>query len=114
MGGESPPHLPPMQPARLPSHVAGQVSYHLMPRGHSYPDYVIFSKNVKFRQSRNSTKFNWGARFREMIPTVQSVLSSEIYKNPNFSSGTISANYRFAIFSEKFKFKFFTGFTDST
>ena len=36
------------------------------------------SKNVKFRLSRNSTKFNVVARFRETIPTVKSVLSSEI------------------------------------
>ena len=36
------------------------------------------SKDVKFRLSRNSTKFDVVARFREMIPTVKSVLSSEI------------------------------------
>ena len=44
----------------------------------------VASKYVKFRLSRNPTKFDWVARFCEMIPTVQSVLSSEIYKNPNF------------------------------
>ena len=36
------------------------------------------SKNVKFRLSWNSTKFNVVARFRKTIPTVKSVSSSEI------------------------------------
>ena len=36
------------------------------------------SKNMKFRLSRNSTKFDMVARFRETIPTVESVSSSEI------------------------------------
>ena len=36
------------------------------------------SKNVKFRLSRNSMKFDVVARFREMIPTVKSIWSSEI------------------------------------
>ena len=36
------------------------------------------SKNVKFRLSRNSTTFDVVARFRETIPTVKSVSSSEI------------------------------------
>ena len=36
------------------------------------------SKNVKFRLSRNSTKFDMVARFRKMIPMVESVSSSEI------------------------------------
>ena len=35
-------------------------------------------KTCKFRLSRNSTKFDVVARFREMIPTVKSVSSSEI------------------------------------
>ena len=35
-------------------------------------------KNVKFRLSRNPTKFDVVARFREMIPTVKSVSLSEI------------------------------------
>ena len=35
-------------------------------------------KNVKFRLSRNSTKFDMVARFHETIPTVKSVSSSEI------------------------------------
>ena len=35
-------------------------------------------KNMKFRLSRNSTKFDVVARFRETIPMVKSVLSSEI------------------------------------
>ena len=35
-------------------------------------------KTCKFRLSRNSTKFYVLARFREKIPTVKSVLSSEI------------------------------------
>ena len=36
------------------------------------------SKNVKFLLFRNSTKFDVVARFRETIPTVESVLSSDI------------------------------------
>ena len=36
------------------------------------------SKNMKFRLSRNSTKFDMVARFRETIPTAKSVSSSEI------------------------------------
>ena len=36
------------------------------------------SKNVKFRLSRNSTKFDMVARFRETIIMVKSVSSSEI------------------------------------
>ena len=35
-------------------------------------------KNVKFRLSWNSTKFDVVARFYEKISTVKSVLSSEI------------------------------------
>ena len=38
----------------------------------------VVSKYVKFRMSRNPTKFDWVARFHEIIPTVQSVSSSEI------------------------------------
>ena len=38
----------------------------------------VSSKYMKFRLSRNSTKFDWVANFHETIPTVQSVLSSEI------------------------------------
>ena len=41
-------------------------------------------KTCKFRLSRNSTKFDVVARFRETIPTVKSVSSSEIYKNSGF------------------------------
>ena len=44
----------------------------------------FFSKNMKFRQSRNSTKFDWSVRFCQMIPTVRSLSSFEIYKNPTF------------------------------
>ena len=36
------------------------------------------SKDVKFRLSRNSTKFDVVARFHETIPMVKSVSSSEI------------------------------------
>ena len=36
------------------------------------------SKNVKFLLSRNSMKFDVVARFRETIPMVKSVSSSEI------------------------------------
>ena len=35
-------------------------------------------KNVKFRLSRNSTKFDAVARFCETIPMVKSILSSKI------------------------------------
>ena len=35
------------------------------------------SKNVKFRLSRNLMKFDMVTRFRETIPTVKSVSSSE-------------------------------------
>ena len=42
---------------------------------HSTPD---ASKYVKFGLSRNSTKFDVVARFRERIPTVKSVSSYEI------------------------------------
>ena len=35
-------------------------------------------KTCKFLLSRNSTKFDMAARFREMIPTVKFVSSSEI------------------------------------
>ena len=38
----------------------------------------VTSKYVKFRLSRNPMKFNKVARFRETIPTVESVSSSEI------------------------------------
>ena len=36
------------------------------------------SKNMKSRPSWNLTKFDWVIRFRETVPTVKSVLSSEI------------------------------------
>ena len=36
------------------------------------------SKNVKFRPSQNSTNFDMVTRFHEMIPTVNSVSTSEI------------------------------------
>ena len=45
---------------------------------------LVASKNVKFRLSRNSTKFDAVTRFRETIPTVKSISSSEIYKNSGF------------------------------
>ena len=43
------------------------------PALHSLP-----RKTCKFRLSQNSTKFDVVARFRETIPTVKSVSSSEI------------------------------------
>ena len=46
--------------------------------------YSVPRKMCKFRLSRNSTKFDMVAIFRETIPTVKSVLSSEIYKNFGF------------------------------
>ena len=42
------------------------------------------SKNVKFRLSWNSTKFDVVARFCETIPIVKSVSLSEIKKNSGF------------------------------
>ena len=41
---------------------------------------LVVSEFVKIRLSRNSTKFAWVTRFRETIPTVEFVLSSEIEK----------------------------------
>ena len=41
-------------------------------------------KACKFRLSRNSMKFDVIARFRETIPTMKSVSSSEIQKNFGF------------------------------
>ena len=44
------------------------------------------SKNVKLRLSRNSTKFDVIARFRETILIVNFASSSEIQKNSGFST----------------------------
>ena len=64
----------------------------------------IASKNVKFRLSRNLTKFNAVTRLHENIPTVKSVSSSEIYKNTRFFAEiTILPFFR--------KCKIFSGFT---
>ena len=71
----------------------------------------VSSKYVKIRLSQNSTKFDWVANFHETIPTVQSVLSSEIYKNTNFSPDYFGKLPFCLLLSEKFKFKIFTGFT---
>ena len=46
------------------------------------------SKNVKFRLSRNPTKFDIVVKFRETIPTVTSVSSSEIYQFSRFSQSS--------------------------
>ena len=48
---------------------------------HPTPD---ASKNVKFRLSRNPTKFDGVTRFREKNSMVKSVSSSEIYKILDF------------------------------
>ena len=61
-------------------------------------------KNVKFRLSRISTKFDVIAKFRETIPTMKPVSSSEIKK---FISD-LYRNYYFTIFQ---KFRIFPGFT---
>ena len=45
------------------------------------------------------------ARFRETIPTVKSVSSSEIYKNSDFDR-----NYHFTLFQ---KIRIFSGFTEA-
>ena len=57
------------------------------------------SKNVKFRLSRNSTKFDGVTRFCETNSTVKSVSSSEIYKISDFQS-----KLPFYHFSEKLNF----------
>ena len=44
------------------------------------------SKNVKFQLSRNLTKFDVLAGFRETIPTVKFVSSSDILKKFEFST----------------------------
>ena len=63
-------------------------------------------KNVKFRLSRNSTKFDVIARFRETIPTMKPVSSSEIKKfNSDFDR-----NYHFTLLS---KIRIFRDFTFS-
>ena len=61
-------------------------------------------KTCKFRLSRNSMKFYVLARFCETIPTVKSVLSSEIQRI-NFGFFLLklqfcNQNYDFAIFPE--------------
>ena len=61
-------------------------------------------KNVKFRLSRNSTKFEDVARFCETIPTVKSVSSSEVKK----FIFDFDRNYHFTILS---KIRIFRGFT---
>ena len=60
-------------------------------------------KNVKFRLSRNSMKFDVIARFCETIPTVKPISSSEIKK---FISD-FDQNYHFTILS---KIRIFRGF----
>ena len=57
------------------------------------------SKNVKFRLSRNSTKFDKVTRFREKNSTMKSVLSPEIYKIFGFQP-----KLPFYHFSEKLNF----------
>ena len=62
------------------------------------------SKNVKFRMSRNSTKFDVVAKFREVIPTVKSVfIIRDLEKFRVFTEMTI-----FAIFQ---KIGIFSGLT---
>ena len=64
------------------------------------------SKNMKFRLSLNPTKFDGVTRFRETNSMVESISSSEIYKNPSFSSGTIPTNYRFTLFLKNLNLNF--------
>ena len=59
---------------------------------------------VNSRLSQNLTKSDMVARFRETIPTVKSVSSSETYKN----SGFLLNFYRSTILS---KIRIFRGFT---
>ena len=52
-------------------------------------------KNVKFRLSRNSTKFDMVARFRETNPTVKSICHPRSRKILDFYR-----KYHFAIFKK--------------
>ena len=72
----------------------------LVPESHSTP---ITLKNVRIQLSRNSTKFVWVTRFHEKsnIEFRFVIRDLEIYR---FSTYTIIAIYRFALFSEKFDF----------
>ena len=63
------------------------------------------SKNVKFRLSQNSTKFDMVARFRETIPTVKPFRHPRSRKFLGFSR-----NYRFTLFQ---KIRIFPGLTFS-
>ena len=60
---------------------------------------LVSSITCKFRLSWNSTKFDMVARFRETIPMVKSVSSSEIWKNFGFFP-----KLRFCHFSENWNF----------
>ena len=97
-------HMDLMPCAPLSFHVATTWSCYVAPLLVS-PDTL---KNVKFRLSRNSTKFNWVTRFRETIPMVKSVLSSNIYKNSRFSIVLLRQLSFCHFFS---KIEFFPGFT---
>ena len=95
----SPHHMALMSCVLLPwCHVAvpGYAVWH-HPMCHATPD---TSKNMKFRSSRNSNKFDWVTRFHETNSTVKSVSSSKIYKIFIFSTCILAANYRFAIFQK--------------
>ena len=65
-------------------------------------------KNVKFRLSRNLTKFDVVARFRETIQTMKSVSSSEIKKIMDFNQ-----NYCFTLFQKIWIFRGSTFFPPS-
>ena len=68
---------------------------------HPTPD---ASKNVKFQQSQNPTKFDGVTRFRKTNSTVKFVSSYEIWKISGFQP-----KLPFYHFSEKIEF--FLGFT---
>ena len=71
-------------------------------------------KTCKFRLSRNSTKFYVLARFRERIPTVQSVSSSEIHRiNYGFLTEIIIFVTEITILSFFHKLEFLGSYMDA-
>ena len=70
--------------------------------------YAMPRKTCQFRLSRNSTKFDVLARFRETIQTVKSVCHPRSRKISGFDR-----NYDFALFPEIGIFSSLTGSVDS-
>ena len=65
---------------------------------------LIASKNVQISIVSEFDEFDVVARFRETIPTVKSVSSSEIYKIPDFDRNYHFAMFHKIIFSRSFTF----------